>query len=48
MKQKVVDANCFLRFLLNDIPEQAEEVEKLLSEAKNSKNTLFVPQIVLF
>ena len=48
MKQLIVDTNPFLRFLLNDIPYQKKEFEKLLNQAKKSELTLLVPQIVIF
>lgn len=44
----IVDANAFLRFLLNDIPAQKEEFEKILNRAKKSEIKLIVPQIVIF
>lgn len=48
MKSIFVDANAFLRLLLNDIPKQKKEFEKLLNQAKNEKVKLIVPQIVIF
>lgn len=48
MKILFVDANAFLRFLLNDIPKQKKEFEKLLNQAKRSKIKLIIPQIVIF
>ena len=48
MKQIVVDTNAFLRFLLNDIPEQKRTFEKLLQEAADSRVRLVVAQIVIF
>ena len=48
MKTFTVDANAFLRFLLNDVPTQKKEFEKLLNRAKKSKVKLIVPQIVIF
>ena len=44
----VIDTNNFLRFLLNDIPEQKKEFEKLIKKAIKSKKSLIVPQIVIF
>ncbi len=43
MDKFIVDTNGFLRFLLNDIPEQAEEVNKLFIKAKTTKIEIFVP-----
>lgn len=48
MKRLIVDTNPFLRFLLNDVPHQKKEFEKLLNQAKKSQITLLVPQIVIF
>lgn len=48
IKQIVLDTNTFLRFLLNDIPQQADAVEKLFKQAQRGKVILFVPQIALF
>lgn len=48
MKTFFVDANAFLRFLLNDIPKQKKEFEQLLNKAKKSEVELIVPQIIIF
>ena len=48
MDKWVLDTNGFLRFLLNDIPKQAEEVNKLLVKAKARKIEIYVPQIIIF
>jgi len=48
MKTIIPDSNVFLRFLLNDIPEQKKLAEKLLTQAKNKEASLLVPQIVIF
>jgi predicted nucleic acid-binding protein len=48
MRTFIVDTNAFLRFLLDDIPEQKEAVETLFKNAENKKYTLIVPQIVVF
>jgi hypothetical protein len=37
MKEVIVDTNVFLRFLLNDIPEQKRQGEKLFKQAKTRK-----------
>jgi len=44
----IVDANAFLGYLLNDIPEQRVEFEKLLVKAKKSEVVLSVLQITVF
>lgn len=48
MKKFAVDANAFLRLFLNDIPKQADEVEKLFGLAKEGKVELFTSQITIF
>lgn len=48
MKQVIVDTNALLRFLLNDIPQQKKEVEKLLWQAKQNKRTIRILPIVIF
>jgi predicted nucleic-acid-binding protein len=48
MKRIVVDTNAWLRFFLNDIPEQKNSVVTLLRQAKESEIILLVPQIVIF
>lgn len=47
-KRFLVDANAFLRFLLNDIPFQKKAFQKLLSHAQKSEIGLIVPQIIIF
>lgn len=37
MKLVVADTNAFLRFLLNDIPQQVKKFEEILKKAKNLK-----------
>lgn len=48
MSHFIVDTNAFLRLLLNDVPQQADKVEKLLKETKVKKHKLIVPQIIIF
>lgn len=48
MRSFLLDTNSLLRFLLNDIPDQASKVAEVLAEAKLKKIKLFVPQIVIF
>jgi predicted nucleic-acid-binding protein len=48
MKRYIIDTNGYLRLLLNDIPEQADKVEELLTQVKNGKVLIFLPQIVVF
>ena len=42
MKTFVVDTNIILRFLLNDIPKQTEEVKKQIKLAKEGKIELII------
>lgn len=48
MQQLVLDTNSYLRFLLNDIPEQADKVSQLFVKAKAQDLEIFIPQIVIF
>lgn len=48
MVSLILDTNAFLRFLLNDIPDQADKVSQIISQAKQNKVNLTVPQIVIF
>jgi len=48
MKTFVVDTNILLRFLLNDIPKQTEEVKKQIKFAKMGKVKLIIHSVVIF
>ena len=48
MQSLILDSNSFLRFLLNDIPKQANEVSVLFAKAKKEELNIFIPQIVIF
>ena len=48
MKRYIIDTNGYLRLLLNDLPEQADKVEELLTQAKRGKILIFLPQIIVF
>lgn len=48
MKSLLLDANVFLRFLLNDIPSQQKISADLLQLAKSKKINLIIPQIIIF
>jgi len=41
MKRYIIDTNGYLRLLLNDLPEQADEIEKLITQAKRGKILIF-------
>lgn len=43
-----IDTNVLLRFLLKDVPKQAEVARKKFQEAKQTKTQLSVSQIVIF
>ena len=48
MKTVLVDANLLLRFLTNDVPAQAERVQKRLKEAEKGKlNLVLLPLTVM-
>lgn len=48
MKKLIIDTNILLRFLLKDIPHQAEEARKVFKQAEKDKVKLIIPQIVIF
>lgn len=48
MRELILDTNIFLRLILNDIPKQADEVEKLVKKAKRGDIKLLIPQIIIF
>lgn len=48
MKKFLPDTNVFLRFLLNDIPNQSGKARELFKKAKEGKIELYTPQIIVF
>lgn len=48
MESLILDTNSLLRFLLNDIPSQAQQTTELLSKAKAKKVKVYIPQIIIF
>lgn len=48
MKNYFVDTNFFLRFLLDDVPEQASEVQNFLKQAKKEEIRLIVLTPIVF
>lgn len=48
MNSTIIDTNGFLRLLLNDIPEQADQVAKFIQQANDKNIKIIVPQIILF
>ena len=47
VKEAFLDANVILRYLLNDIPEQADAVDELLKEAEEGKILLRTTALVI-
>ena len=43
MKQYLIDSNYILRYLLNDIPSQADTVERYFRQAKSGSVLISVP-----
>lgn len=48
MSVLIADTNIFLRLILDDVPKQADEVERLLEKVKKDKTKIEVPQIIIF
>lgn len=48
MKTIVLDTNSLIRYLLDDVPDQANQVGLLLNKAKKNEIGIFIPQIVVF
>ena len=48
MRTIIIDTNSILRFLLDDIPEQNAEVQKLFQQAKKTNLEIIVSEIVIF
>lgn len=42
-----LDTNCILRFLTNDVPHQAEKIEKRFRGAEKGRSTFTIPHIVV-
>jgi predicted nucleic acid-binding protein len=45
VKERVVDANVLLRFLVGDVPEQMEKSIRLIRRIEERKETVFLPLI---
>src|SRR3989338_3044199 len=43
----ILDTNCYLRYILADIPAQADQVETLLKKAKLGKIKIVLPLVVI-
>jgi len=48
MNKIVIDTNGYLRLLLNDVSQQANQIEELLIKAKKGQILIFLPQIIVF
>ena len=48
MNSVIIDTNGFLRLFLNDIPNQADQVEECIKKAKKEHIKIIVPVIILF
>lgn len=48
MKAVIIDTNALLRLLLDDIPQQANQVENLIRQAKKEQIRIIILQIVIF
>ena len=44
---KTIDANIILRFLTNDLPEQANRAASLLHKLEQHHETVFLPDLIL-
>jgi len=48
MKRYLLDTNGLLRFILNDITSQSDQITALFDGAKDGKNEVTIPHIVFF
>jgi len=48
VKTYILDTNCILRYLLDDIKLQADKVGELFNKAKKEKLEVVLPQVVVF
>jgi predicted nucleic-acid-binding protein len=44
---RAIDANVVLRYLTNDVPDQAKQTEELLKRVEDGKEDLLLPDIIL-
>ncbi|MBW2067010.1 MAG: PIN domain-containing protein [Deltaproteobacteria bacterium] len=44
---RFVDTNVFVRYLTNDVPEKADECERIFKKAVDRKDSLFITQMVV-
>ena len=48
MEKVIADTNVYLRFILDDVKNQADKAERLFKKTKDKRILLNVPQIVIF
>ena len=48
MKEKIIDANIILRFLMGDVPKQLEGSKKLIKRIEKREETVFLPLLCAF
>ena len=48
MVKIIIDTNAILRFLLNDVATQHNEIFELIKKAQSKKLKIIIPQIVVF
>ena len=44
---RTIDANVILRYLTNDVPDQAKQAEELLKRVEAGTEDVFLPDIIL-
>lgn len=44
---RTIDANIILRYLTNDVPDQAKQAEELLKRVEEGSEDVFLPDIIL-
>lgn len=44
---RTIDANVILRYLTNDVPDQAKQAEDLLKRVEEGNENVFLPDIIL-
>jgi len=48
MKTYLIDTNFLLRFLLKDVPDQSQKSKQYITQAKDKKIKIVIPQIIIF
>jgi predicted nucleic acid-binding protein len=47
LKERIIDTNVILRYLTDDIPEQAQKSEELFTRVIEGKETVEIPLLVI-